>query len=1118
MKIESLFLTIVLMWGPAVPADDAAPRLCEPWQSEYSGKDATGEYVIALWQFSKGKENEDASGHGHGLKLEGAEISPDGRFGSCLESFPGWPVGDKRHRAVVANSPDLSPKGAFTIEMWIKPKPEMMKDYPSSFLLDKKYVAHDDYQLILNRVGRTESYSLQACLGFGADSERYYSDKLKLEPGVWYHLAFTYDGAGTGRFYLNGMSWGETQHPGRKSISPGRHVLSIGDRIGSYYHGFPGYIDQVRISKGVLEFRRARFAFASERTSYVRMEKGRLLRFDLVNLERSPVKGGRAWISVDGLNPKEIALPELQPGKTHVIEYPLDTGLRPGRYHVKARISIPGGAQYESEESFPIVIAPRRPPRMPVVMWGAGLKEIPRLKELGFTHAIGLSANFGRIWEASNPADEKEAGKSAKEKKAGKSAKEKKAGKPVEAADPERARETKRLLDEALAEGICAVATLSPGRWARHKKEFQRINRQGKPYGREDVCGLFPEIKKFCFDVGAAVARTYGDFPAFDAALIHTEVRGDSQICFHDHDKAAFRRFAGFDIPEEVQIKNGVKYEDLRNFPADRVIPDDHPIYVFYKWFWKEGDGWNGLHTAVHRGLKTTPPLSGRKGFWTWHDPAVRVASVYGNGGEVDILSQWTYSYPDPIRIGLATDELFAMARGAAHKQQVMKMTQIIWYRSQTAPKKKPAGQNAPRSVWEDTDPDADFITIAPMHLREAFWTKISRPIRGIMYHGWQSLVKVDRPASYRYTHPETRHELRRLVKTVVEPLGPTLLQVPDVESDVAFLESFASQMFARRGTYGWNGGWAGNAYHIIQYAHLQPEVIYDETVVQRGLDDYRVLFLMDCDVLTKTVAGKIKQFQEKGGIVVGDERLCPAIQPDILLESYTRTRKADADKAELLKLAAKLRRELDPHYRRYVDSSNPEVVVRRRRYGGTDYVFAVNDRREYGDYVGQYGLVMENGLPAEADLTIGRAEGVVYDLVNARPVPAAKEGGRLRIHAGFGPCEGRLFMVTPRAIESVRIEGPARVERGASADIRITIADADGRPLDAVVPVRVDILDPDARPAEFSGYYGAAGGRLDVHLDIAPNDVRGIWRVRVREGASGLTADHYFRVHDAGG
>ncbi len=31
--------------------------------------------------------------------------------------------------------------------------------------------------------------------------------------------------------------------------------------------------------------------------------------------------------------------------------------------------------------------------------------------------------------------------------------------------------------------------------------------------------------------------------------------------------------------------------------------------------------------------------------------------------------------------------------------------------------------------AWEDHDPGAAYITIAPMHLKEALWTKIARPI-----------------------------------------------------------------------------------------------------------------------------------------------------------------------------------------------------------------------------------------------------------------------------------------------------------------------------------------------------------------------------------------------------
>jgi hypothetical protein len=478
------------------------------------------------------------------------------------------------------------------------------------------------------------------------------------------------------------------------------------------------------------------------------------------------------------------------------------------------------------------------------------------------------------------------------------------------------------------------------------------------------------------------------------------------------------------------------------------------------------------------------------------------------------VISQWTYSYPDPVRLGVATDELFAMARGAAQPQRVMKMTQIIWYRSQTAPfSKGDEVTKAPKSPWEDTDADAAFPTIAPMHLREAFWTKIARPIQGIMYHGWGSLVPGTGEGSYRYTHPQAQHELRRLVKEVVEPLGPALMQVPDRPSDVAYLESFASQMFARRGTYGWGQGWSGDAYQVLLWARLQPEIVYDETVLQRGLEGFRVLVMMDCDVLTAGVAAKVKAFQKAGGRVVGDERLCPAIQADVILSSYTRTRRAADDRAALLAKAGELRKALGGRYRGYCDSSSPDVVTRCRAYGKTDYLFAVNDRREFGDYVGQHGLVMENGLPSEATLTLNRKRGHAYDLVAGREVAASASSGQLQIRRSFGPCEGGVLMVTGEAVDGVKIDVPGEAKRGSPARCKIAVIDKSGHPLDAVVPVRVEIRDPAGSDAEWSGYYGAKDGQLELRLDIASNDRVGLWLIRVKELASSREATAYFRV-----
>jgi len=1087
MRLQLSAISVAIWLCSPALAQPPAVKFSETWQAEYAGEAATGTQVIGLWQFNAGNELTDASGHGHALNLVGAQIRSEGRFGGALETFCGWPVEDKPHRAVIENHPDLSPKGPFTIELWMCPKPELNVDYPEAFLIDKKYVAHTDYQLILTGADQDNRRYLQASLGFGDSSETWHSLPAKFEPGQWYHVAFCYDGQGTASFLVNGVPWGSNKVSGRWAIVPGDHFVSLGDRIGSYHHGFPGLIDQVRISSGVLEFRKAKFERISDRGCFVRMEPNANVRCAVTNLQPVPLTAATVRIGLRGFDVQETTLSDLGPGESTVIEHPFDTRLRPGDYTLQAKLTTVEPEPYTTGDSFSLRLVARRPPhQFPVLMWGiegSVPQEIERLKQIGFTHVLGLGADAGKIWEA---------------------------GQPTDPARPEVMASTKQTLDLALAHDLTLVASLSPGSELPSREEFLRVNRQGEKLGgRADVCGLFPQIPTYCYNVGASMAQGYGHFPAFGAALVHTEVRDGANCCFHPHDLDAFRTATGLELPPEVEAKWGVEYGKLPGFPQSRAIPDNHPIYLYYRWYWTAGDGWNELNSQVVRGLKST----GREDLWTFHDPAVRVASVYGSGGAVDYVSQWTYSYPDPIRIALATDELLAMA-GGRPDQDVMKMTQIIWYRSQTAPEPtKPEDELPYKAEWELRDPTAPFITIAPLHLREAFWTKIARPIKGIMYHGWQSLVPCDATGGYRFTHPDTQHELARLVHHVIRPLGPTLLQVPGVRSDVAFLESFASQMFARRGTYGWGGYWEADAYLAALWAHLQPEIVYDETIIQRGLDGYRVLMMFNCDVITETMAERIKAFQAAGGIVVGDNRIAPAIKPDIVLTPYERTGRAQEDKAALLAVSAELRKQLDAKYTRYADTTSPDVIPYRRQYKDSDYLFVVNDQREFGEYVGHHGLVMENGLPTSATLSVARPAGFVYDLVEHRPVAARPEGGRMLIDAALKPCDGRCYLVTSRAIADVCIQLPAAIERGKSASCTIKVVDADGQPIDAVIPLELTIRDAGSAAAEFSGYYGAIDGQQEIPLDIAANDPTGMWTVEVRELASNRQSIGYFRV-----
>jgi hypothetical protein len=1070
-------------------------QLAEPWSAAYSGNDSTGFHVHALWKFDSGHETADSSGRKHTLTLHGSNAVDSGKFGGGLECDAGWPASDMRHAAVAAHHSDLSPAGPFSLEMWVQAKPELKTHKGNVYLVDKKYVAHSDYQWILDAPAADGGRMMKVTLGFGTDSETWFANQpVQLEAGAWHHLAMTYDAAGTVRFLMDGVPIGVSTKPGRGAVIGGTQALSIGDRLGSYYAGFPGVIDEVRLTTGVREFRAVSVVDVSRRHVFLRGEPSPELTWRVRNHTRAPMESVRVTVAIPGTPAKSIDIGRIESGKHHDLPVPFDTLLRPDLYEVSVRVDASAdGKPIRTEESVPVTLVARPTPlRMPVVMWGVGgvegvTSELPRLRRIGFTHCLGLGCDYDAVWKAKAPAAPDSPTR-------------------LEAAD--------RMLDAALANDLGIVISLSPGHWLESKPELLRVDRDGKAYKRVNIANASPELTPFFENVGASVAKQWGDHPAVHAALIDSEVRDGTSPSYRPEEREAFRKHSEFEIPEAVDQPWGISWTKLKDFPKDRIVPDNHPVLSYYRWFWSVGDGWNGWHSDVHRGFhQADGNREGKPPLWTFFDPAVRVPSLFGSGGDVDFISHWTYTYPDPIRIGLCTDELLAMAAGATRKpsQQVMKMTQVIWYRSQTAPTAKTpeAGQ---RSPWEDFDPDAAYITIAPMHLREALWLKLSRPVQGIMYHGWQSLVPGEKSA-YRYTHSETQHELARLVKDVVEPLGPALRQVPAVASDVAMLESFSSQMLARRGTYGWGTSWAADCWHVLQYAHLPPDIIYDETILKRGLDQYRVLVLPDCDVLTKSVAEKIQEFQKRGGIVVGDDRLAPGITPDLRLSAFTRNNKADDDKAALVRLAAELRRQLDAKYSPTLDSAEPDVIVHRRRAGEGEYVFAINDRREFGSYVGQHKLVMEHGLPVATSLSARRPESHVYDLRTARKVVTETAGGAIKWPVTLAPSDGAVYLLTPRAINQVLVDTPETSTAGAPLSLSVRIVDVGNQPIDAVIPLQVDILDPDGRPAEFSGPHAAVGGLLTLPLQIAPNDVHGVWTIRVQDRASGLIAQKFVRV-----
>ncbi len=1092
------FLICALTTASAWSLSGAVWETDLPWQQEYPTDGTT----IALWHFNQGQELQDSSGNGRHLTIKGsATATPDGKFGGGLLCRHHDGNQMQTSAAVAADADCLSPDGPFTVELWAKPSPDFFKQN-QIFLVDKKYFhyasdrkdANWDYGFyLLQNPRQPDHYQLTVTLGFGQDSVWASTAYLPFAADTWYHLAFTYDANGKVAFFRDGELLLDKTFPGRKAIANGSNGLAIGDRFGSNFNAFPGLLDEVRISRGVVAFQTGAvtLGFSPERTVFYRLEPNPAIRLDINNGTSQPVTQIKGAVTIANTS-QNIALFAVQPNTKAPLPLLIDTTLRPGAY--TAKVALTGlwkGQPRSLETEVPFDIVARPSPAMPVIMWGHG--DLERLTDIGFTHSLRYFNLQKDIWDAKQPID---------------------LGNNASVIGE------KRLINDMMRAGVELIISASPGRWFAKQldqvPDFRRLDRGGNPLAVENAAVAHPDIQKFAYDTGATIRQTYGHFPNFTSALIQTEVRDSTQVSFTPFEVKAAEEAIGDKIPAAVASKNGVNYSNLPNFPLSRVIADDDPILKFYTWFWKDGDGWNPLHTQVHRGLKAQPDSATGAGqthpytakpFWTFFDPAVRAPSLWGSGGKVDVINQWTYSYPDPIKIGQAADELFAMAAGQPG-QQVMKMTQIIWYRSATAPNLPEKEED--RVQWEKDLPDAQFISISPTHLSEALWSKIARPVRGIMYHGWGSLFPSEH-GGYRCTNHDTAPMLKKLVHDVIQPLGPMLLEIPDRQADIAILESFSAQMFAGRGTNGWSRSWEADMHLVLQWAGLQPAIVYDETIRRDDLKHYKILVLPYCDVLTESVVKAIAAFQKRGGIVVADEFLCPAILPDILLPAYRRTNIPHEDKAALQQLAADLSAQLEPFYQRAVFSSRQDIIPRLRRYGRTDYLFTINDQRTYGDYLGQHRLVMEQGLPTKATVTMPRS-GYAYDLVKHKLIASAKKGEPIILEPDYAPGEGKLHMITDVKLDKIAaLVKPEKPSRGAPAHVFVWVCNQKDASPDAVIPIAVDIVDPEGRQAEFSGYYGAIAGNLKITLTFAPNDLPGKWTVNARCLASGNTTKKTF-------
>lgn len=873
----------------------------------------------------------------------------------------------------------------------------------------------------------------------------------------------------------------------------------VGDRRSGAYLPFEGALSRVTLTPEEAVPLTVRQVSPA---AYIRGETDDTLTVEVAALGGETLEGVHLMMeqrTADGFRATEQTkfIGRLASEKPVRVTLPVEARLKPGRQSFAFTVTYQRkGGQPAGRKTFTIpgLVGPRLPPQMPVVAWGGG-NSPAEMRELGFTHN-----NSGSHIDSTNDS-------------------------PFQ---------TWFDLDVALAGGVRRYLNLGDLYVPDMPREAQwRIDCDGKVL-KHSIEVSNPVIRDYARKVSEYAAEKIGLHPGLGGALICSESRGGSRPSYNTEMKI-FEKETGLPAPKKA-TPDGSAYRRALKTYADGIVPTDDPDYIYWMWYRSTGDGWPAYISAfadgyatVHGRYEDGSALQKKRPFFSFHDPVVRWSSVWGSPGTADIASNWIYAEPDPMAVAGPIEQLFDRAQ--AHPgQQVMIMTQLIAYRGTIAPKEVQV-ENPPD--WVKRLPDATYPTIPPDAVVEATWSMIAKPVRGIMYHGWGTIMpKNTEKRGYCYTNPETQLALSNVLTTVVRPLGPTLLALGRRTPRVAVVESATASVLGQ----GYGNGWSAPHVALLQRARLDPRVINEAGVLRDGFDGAKVVFLPYCPLLTRALADKLAEFQRKGGILVGDDRTATAVKPDLLMSKIEfepelkddhneaveernrllnlgtspRHKKTVKEYATVQLQAEAIRKALaEKGYVSPVSSSAPDIVTYSRQWKKVPYVFAINDKRTFGDYCGMYGVMMEKGIANEGVVTVAdpkRRTQAVYELSRGGAARFSHRDGKAVVPVRFTTTDGRLYAFLPEEIADVRIETSGKVVRGGTVKVRASVLGKSGEPIPAVLPVEIVVTDEaTGRVFDGSGWYAAEDGVAELEMPLNRDEAVSGLLVTVRDRASGL-------------
>jgi len=603
----------------------------------------------------------------------------------------------------------------------------------------------------------------------------------------------------------------------------------------------------------------------------------------------------------------------------------------------------------------------------------------------------------------------------------------------------------------------------------------------------------------------------FREFPSCTTIFLNSEVEDRLKLAFNPDTKAIHEQRLGFPLDKVTRLDcifSGALPEN--GHPVPGVMDDTDCNYRYARYYFKQGDGF----TLTNRCMSDTAHRY-RPDITLISDP-MRNCSLYGRFAGIDAVSSWTYTNPDPKAM------LFieTLRREAAPEQKKVLHTISLW---NYAGSLVPSGEN--RFAREQT------LRMGPDRFSETAWINFVRAPMAIgTYFGSPIEPTFEQGDPFIYS-PETEQAIAGFAEKVLRPYGEFLSRTCQKPRRIAVLDAFASRIYGNSPRpYNHYPNYAiYNFFILLAMAHLDADVIFEETIEKEGLAGYDLLVLPACDTLPEAVYRKILAFAKDGGKVLSDQFLradipgaihmdfdfeyrkrvnanANANNSDYTLKDDTNFRcswekkavqgvPADIDQQIMEEYAARLQKALNGWISPDYDCSSPRVLLNCREYGGIDYLTAVNDHRTWGERCQKWKSMLEKGLPENAEFSAPcpGSDAVVFELLSQTRIPVSMNAdGTCRFSFTLPPAGAAVFAIYPKEPDPMQITGKAPGTMQICCGFKCGLQ-----------PLEIKIAEcPDA-----SGFYVAEKGFLELPVSAAANEPAAPWSVTVRDLTTGRTA-----------